>query len=728
MVKKSFSIICLLCVFLLTLSTSVFAEKKRIALIIGNGKYTGALLSPLKNPVNDAVLMSNTLKKTGFEVELLLNADQRQMKRAIQKFGDRLAKHGPETVGLFYFSGHGFQAKNVNYLAPLKASLKNEADAEIEAVSVDWVTDKMEYAKNKVNIVILDACRNNALASTTRSAKRGLALVRGPQGSFVAFSTEPGGIALDGAGLNSPYTSAIAREISKPGLSIERVFKNVRKSVIKNTKGEQIPWDYSSLTSDFYFVPGDKVSHLAPRSAESLKELQSTKLELQLWNDVKDSGSSEELNSYITKYPNGTFVQAAQARIRALKASGGKRLPYRDIHQRFAKLTTGQGNIQSAPQNPLEFYANARLHELKGDYIKARQSYLKYFSYGLIYVDPHYRFMGLLKIQDGRAGAREVYHEFAQRDKNYVVKFAKALLQPRKTRIGKLETLIRTNPEFAPAYFELSKDFSEARLGSQSISDKRREAELLKNFMKLVKEGKFLRYYIDQQFAIQQVDNAKQRLAALSLLADSALKNPVSINATRSNSGWVVALSIADDAQEIFYSMPGKPFQSLGFSRGNLNQKTGKPLANNFFTLPKKAKPTAFQVKYLDLRGKEQGPYTLNFDPDKALFASQKQILERMSNSWVSFRDWDNERLVYFSHLVSYRCAIESIEFGVNTSKLTKRFPLSPCNKKDPHSIRTASGKNSKVLIELPRSTRFVTVKIKYKDGTYSEAKRFDAN
>ena len=231
------------------------AAQTKIALVIGNSDYpTG----PLPNPANDAKLMSDTLAGLGFDVILRRNADQNTMKRAIQEFGARLEKAGPSGIGLFFYAGHGAQLNGRNFLIPTTARIEREGDVEIEAVSADWVIEQMRYARNGLNLVILDACRNNPFTRSMRSVDRGLATMDAPAGILIAYSTAPGSVAADGDGRNSPYTEALSKSMRESREPVEQVFKHVRVSVMNATSGKQVPWESSSLTGDFFFVPPAK--------------------------------------------------------------------------------------------------------------------------------------------------------------------------------------------------------------------------------------------------------------------------------------------------------------------------------------------------------------------------------------------------------------------------------------------------------------------------------------
>lgn len=228
---------------------AIITSDKRLALIIGNGAYPA---SPLKNPVNDANDMADTLNTLGFEVILAIDSDRKSMVQAISKFGDKLP--GID-VGLFYYAGHGIQIDGRNYLIPVDAQIRMESEIEFESVDVGRLLAQMENAKSKVNIVMLDACRDNPFARSFRSSNQGLAKMDAPRGSYIAFATSPGALAADGGGRNGIFTECLLANLKIPGLKIEDVMKRTRIGVAQATKNQQLPWDSSSLMGDFYFVP-----------------------------------------------------------------------------------------------------------------------------------------------------------------------------------------------------------------------------------------------------------------------------------------------------------------------------------------------------------------------------------------------------------------------------------------------------------------------------------------
>lgn len=207
----------------------------------------------MPNPVNDANDIAVELGKLGFEVIKGVDVSGDQMKRLIKAFGVKLnANRG---VGLFYYAGHGIQSQGHNYLIPVDADIRTEETLEFDAVDVNRVLAEMDAANNGTNIVILDACRNNPFARSWRSTNQGLAQINAPEGTLVAYATSPGKTASDGNGRNGAYTGELLRQMRVAGLPIETVFKAVRTGVKAQTNNEQVPWESSSLTGDFYFTP-----------------------------------------------------------------------------------------------------------------------------------------------------------------------------------------------------------------------------------------------------------------------------------------------------------------------------------------------------------------------------------------------------------------------------------------------------------------------------------------
>lgn len=237
-------------------------SRKRVALVIGNSSYMSA---PLKNPVNDARAMAATLRRIGFDVEEKTDLGYVAMNKAVEGFGKRLAAGG---VGLFYYAGHGVQVQGANYLLPVDAEIDDENEVRYKALDAGLVLAKMEQARGDVNLVVLDACRNNPFARSFRSAVRGLASMDAPSGSMIAYATAPGKTAADGGGRNGVYTEELIRIMETPGLSVEEAFKRVRKAVMTKTASAQVPWESSSLTGDFRFVAPSSMTDLQPSQVQ----------------------------------------------------------------------------------------------------------------------------------------------------------------------------------------------------------------------------------------------------------------------------------------------------------------------------------------------------------------------------------------------------------------------------------------------------------------------------
>ena len=248
-------------------STTSAQAAGRFALVIGNSAYTGS--PPLKNPKNDAELIAKTLTEVGFEVIKVVDADRRKMSRAMLDFSRKLSNN-TGSVGLFYYAGHGVQVRGLNYMVPVTADIKNEDEVRFEGVDINDFLNTMRNSGSRLNIIILDACRNNPYEGSSRSGTRGLAPVQAASGTLIAYSTAPGDVAFDGNGINSPYTLALSRFIRKPGLTVETVFKRVLASVEDATEQKQTPWLTGAFRGEFYFKNKEKIA-TAPQTASDDK-------------------------------------------------------------------------------------------------------------------------------------------------------------------------------------------------------------------------------------------------------------------------------------------------------------------------------------------------------------------------------------------------------------------------------------------------------------------------
>jgi len=224
-----------------------FSQGRRLALVIGNAAYT---TRPLSNPRNDADDVSRALKGAGFDVIDLRDATLSQMRSATRQFGEKLMTND---VGLVYYSGHGIEVKGKNYFIPVNADIKSSDEVADQALDVSLILAKMDSAKKGVNILIVDACRDDPFGRSYRSNSRGLAAMDAPQGTIIAYATSPGNVAADGSGRNSPYTRNLVKAMQTPNLPVELMFKEVRRAVREETRNQQTPWENTSLSGNFYF-------------------------------------------------------------------------------------------------------------------------------------------------------------------------------------------------------------------------------------------------------------------------------------------------------------------------------------------------------------------------------------------------------------------------------------------------------------------------------------------
>ena len=282
--------------------SSKMVSEQRVALVIGNNAYKKR---PLKNPINDADSMAIALEKCGFTVLQYKDLNRPDMFRAVRAFGERIEGGG---VGLFYYSGHGIQVADKNYLVPVDADIQAEDEVEFQCLDMQSVLKKMGNADNRVNILILDACRDNPFATRSKSLgnRGGLATVKAPRGTFIAYATAPDSVALDGEGTNSPFVEVLVEEMQKPGLKIEEVFKQVRKKI----KG-QTPWDSSSLIGDFYFkFPQAKPNQLQGNYQAGVDEYKrgAHSMALLQWRPMAEQGDARAENNLGYMYYKGEGV------------------------------------------------------------------------------------------------------------------------------------------------------------------------------------------------------------------------------------------------------------------------------------------------------------------------------------------------------------------------------------------------------------------------------------
>jgi hypothetical protein len=290
----------------------------KLALVVGNSAYK--VVAPLRNPSNDANAITHALKEAGFDVTLRLDATRSELLGAmdahVQALGARRA------VGLFYFAGHGLQLAWRNYLVPVDARIAGAEDVARGCVDIATLIEGIGRARNPMNVVVLDACRENPFGKEVQDTRRGLSQMDAPGSTLLAYATSPGNVASDGEGANGVYTSHLLQEMKVPAAKIEDVFKRVRLGVRRRTNGAQVPWESTSLEEDFYFQPPADLK--AQSEAERDREFQE---QLAAWEKIQHSTDAATLTRFILLHPSGDFSELAQLQLdRVLAAEGEKQV------------------------------------------------------------------------------------------------------------------------------------------------------------------------------------------------------------------------------------------------------------------------------------------------------------------------------------------------------------------------------------------------------------------
>jgi uncharacterized caspase-like protein len=315
----------------LLVSSDAALADKRVAFVVGNAAYRN--VPQLPNPAIDAKAIASVLRSVGFDVVEGTNLTRDKMTEKLLDFGKKA--EGAD-VAVFFYAGHGIAVNNTNYLLPIDADLKSEMDVKLgAAINVD-LTLEQTMADAKVKLVFLDACRDNPFAARIRSAKAtrsvsvnsGLAEMKSGEGTLIAFATGPGQTALDGdVGNHSPFTRALISNIAKPGVEIQQAMTRVRAQVNEETNKNQLPWGHTNLIGEVYLNQAAPASDTPAASTETPVAVNTvsapaTAMEVEFWRSVKDSNKPEELNAYLTSYPNGAFKALALGRIAKLGDSG----------------------------------------------------------------------------------------------------------------------------------------------------------------------------------------------------------------------------------------------------------------------------------------------------------------------------------------------------------------------------------------------------------------------
>ncbi len=295
---------------------------RRLALVIGNANYADPDFV-LQNPVNDANDLATALEEVGFEVEKRTDADLPTMERAIASFTSRVE---PGDVALFYYSGHGLQIADENYMMPVDFDATDEIDAKFDSYSASRLQERLEAAGSRLNIIILDACRNNPFRPD-RGGSRGLAPMNTGRGTFIAFATAQGKVADDNReGRNGLFTQHLLEALEEPGLDLNAVFDKVRRRVYAASKRRQLPWSSSSVIGEFYFKEPE-IPAPQPPPGPRPDSGSGVQLELAFWDSIKESSNPAALEAYLKQFPNGAFSELARIRLNELQPTPRKPEP-----------------------------------------------------------------------------------------------------------------------------------------------------------------------------------------------------------------------------------------------------------------------------------------------------------------------------------------------------------------------------------------------------------------
>ncbi len=378
------------------------------------------------------------------------------------------------------------------------------------------------------------------------------------------------------------------------------------------------------------------------------------------------------------------------------------------------------GGLIQSPATVVELYNNALVYARRGDALSQRKMLEKAIAGGGESVDLFQRYASLLKAQEGLIGAREIMADIARRNpENKAANMISATLAPAPQREAALRPLVSGDGAFAPAWFELAALTSADRLGTQSLTDKRAERDALRAFSEADEKGGVYRWYLEKDTVEAIRESARRRLALLnSQNLDIA---PVSVSAQPSNDSWTISIVTMEPATAFRYRVEGGEIRSTG-QLDMISPQTGQKMARPFFGLPLGTEEATVDIWYDNRNGEEQGPFPITFSAAEAFVTFTRNILEGVTSKWIEDRAWDDAQLVYFSHLVSYRCGLSAIRYGVETAELTESFPMQPCNPKDPYSV----GENQEIYLRFAKPVSYMSVQLTYADGSLSELRRFD--
>lgn len=377
------------------------------------------------------------------------------------------------------------------------------------------------------------------------------------------------------------------------------------------------------------------------------------------------------------------------------------------------------GGIVRDPKSAPELYHNARSFEARGEAAAARRDYLAFAALGTDHLDPLMRLASLIRTQDGRAGAREVFAELSKGKGRaaalvHILQFEGI---ERQTRLG---AFAESNPDYAPVHALIAQEFGEDRQNGQTIDDRRRELAATERFLLAEREGKLVPFFLDQSVLAQWIDRAQKREAILKAFFADGRDQP-GLMFMRHNAGWIATITLPEAASRIEVKLGQAPeFKPTGML-ANIDPRTGKPMPNPSFEMAPNQAAADIALRYLDANGVTSPVSLKRFDPRESLVRGMRDILDRFSTSWLAFGTGHNQHLLYYTHLVSYRCAIRKVEIGFNGESPAQPIELPPCDEANPHSIPSGALPYLRIRPEIESAT----IRLTYIGGEISEVKTF---
>ncbi|BCW89491.1 hypothetical protein sos41_26570 [Alphaproteobacteria bacterium SO-S41] len=389
-----------------------------------------------------------------------------------------------------------------------------------------------------------------------------------------------------------------------------------------------------------------------------------------------------------------------------------------EIADSFKRIDKNGGVIENA-SSPAEHYHNAIVYEERGDSASARKEYMAFAEADVDAIDVYERFARLLRVQDGRAGAREIFGDLAGRLKAPAIKLVYAMQFEDAERTKRMTDFMTANPDYGPGYFLLAQEYSEERTGGQSVADKQQEFDLLNKFLEAEKAGTLIAHFVDQQVLGAWLDKSRQRVKVLEPQLQAGRAQP-SLVQSRNNQGWSVTFILPEPALKIFYRVGEEGDYIDTGSSGMISQQTGKDMPVSYIALPINQKSATIYLKYTNMNGQEMGPYELQFVAgESAIAAEHKRILEMTWTSWFVIQPNPGnpeQQLIYYTGMVSWRCGISKVMYSINSKALDVELKMPPCDEKDPAAIPG----DFMPYMESPPGFTSLWAQITYTDGTQS--------